>query len=244
MIRRLTNYLKGHRRSIKKVHLIHIPKTGGSALKVALSQQLLTERYQIVLHRHSWTLNDLKNGEYVMFFIRDPISRFVSAFFSRLREGRPRYHVPWSIEESRAFELFPYPSALAESLSSSDLGLRSEARHAMCCIKHVKSPLARWLISPAYLLGVQEQILFVGSQESLNEDFEFVKHIVGLHRSIMLPISHIEMHKRPEYQDPVLSELAIENLAEWFKEDFEFLNVCAEIRQMRMTRYDQVFRNL
>src|SRR5689334_1107802 len=84
------------------VHLLHVGKTGGTAVKHALAG-VVTEQFRIVAHSHDITIRDVPIGEHVVFFVRDPISRFVSGFYSRQRQGRPRYDVPWSPNESIAF---------------------------------------------------------------------------------------------------------------------------------------------
>ena len=74
-----------------------------------------------------------------MFFIRDPLSRFVSAFNSRLREGRPRYHYPWREEERIAFAVFRTPDQLGSALSSDDPAQREQAEQAMRSIGHLSA---------------------------------------------------------------------------------------------------------
>jgi len=76
------------------IHFLHIGKTGGSAIKYALTQYSVSGRYAIYLHSHNFRLRDVPIGESVFFFLRDPISRFKSGFYSRQRQGQPRYFVP------------------------------------------------------------------------------------------------------------------------------------------------------
>jgi len=60
------------------LHFLHIGKTGGSAVKYAISQHSIDSRYEIHLHPHVVRLNDVPKGEKVFFLLRDPISRFIS----------------------------------------------------------------------------------------------------------------------------------------------------------------------
>ncbi|MCP3675876.1 MAG: hypothetical protein GY829_15615 [Gammaproteobacteria bacterium] len=76
------------------IHLLHIRKTAGSALKKALLNDLISARYKIELHQHSFRLCDVPPGDKVIFVTRDPVSRYVSGFYSRQRMGKPRYHIP------------------------------------------------------------------------------------------------------------------------------------------------------
>ena len=70
------------------VHILHIRKTGGSAVKESLGPYTMTDKFRIKLHGHSFTLKDVPKGEKVVFFLRDPFTRFVSGFYSRKRKNR------------------------------------------------------------------------------------------------------------------------------------------------------------
>ena len=103
----------------------------------------IASRFNIVLHPHRTTLPNIPEGERAFFFLRDPIARFVSAFNSRLREGRPRYHYPWRDEEKVAFSIFKTPNELATALSAADSFLRKQAEAAMHGIGQVEEACAR-----------------------------------------------------------------------------------------------------
>ena len=87
---RLMNFLYGK----QGVHFLHIRKTGGTAVKHALKSHLRTRRYLIFLHKHNVKLKDVPVGDKVFFFLRDPVSRFVSGFYSKQRRGRPSLFLP------------------------------------------------------------------------------------------------------------------------------------------------------
>lgn len=69
----------------KPVHLLHIGKTGGSAVKHTLKQYPPNNRYAVHLHKHGVKLSDIPKGNMVIFVVRDPVSRFISGFYSRHR---------------------------------------------------------------------------------------------------------------------------------------------------------------
>ena len=100
----------------ERPHFLHIGKTGGAAVKHALKP--VAAAGHLMLHGHDVRLHDVAPGEQVFFFLRDPLSRFVSAFYSRQREGRPRYVVPWTPDEEAAFGRFRTANELADGLSS------------------------------------------------------------------------------------------------------------------------------
>ena len=74
-----------HATEHEPIHLFHIGKTAGTALKQALLDHP-SPTYSVLLHGHGVTLADVPAGEKFMFVIRDPLSRFVSGFNGRLRE--------------------------------------------------------------------------------------------------------------------------------------------------------------
>lgn len=84
----------------QKVHFLHIGKTGGSAVKFALKEYSKTSWCKITFHDHKTSLSDIPEGEKIFFFLRDPISRFISGFYSRQRKGLPRYYSEWTSEEN------------------------------------------------------------------------------------------------------------------------------------------------
>ena len=108
-------------------------------MKHALMTVLSTATHCLRLHGYETRLSDIPDGEPVAFFVRDPISRFVSGFYSRQRQGQPRYNFPWSGEEQQAFARFRTPSQLGVALSSLDADRRTAAVQAMKSISHVPS---------------------------------------------------------------------------------------------------------
>lgn len=199
------------------VHFLHIGKTGGTAIKFALKPFT-----HIFLHSHNTKLSDIPTGHKVAFFVRDPVSRFVSAFFSRRRMGLPRIHIPWSDNERIAFENFATPNNLAESLT--DPSKKNFAMQAMRSIGHIRTHFWDWFGCADYLENRRNDILFVGAQENLSEDFERLKTILNI-PSASLPTDDINTHKNPIY-DKHLSELSIINLRRWYDQDYQFIDIC------------------
>ncbi|MCS7103879.1 MAG: sulfotransferase family protein [Candidatus Korarchaeum sp.] len=210
-------------------HFLHIGKTGGTAIKYSLRRTFLTEEYSILLHTHSTTLMDVPKGEKVFFFVRDPIQRFVSGFYSRQREGRPRYYAPHTLEEREAFFKFRTPNELAEALSSNDVELKSAAVKAMRSIMHVRNSYWDWFHDESYFISRIDDVIFVGRQEHLNEDFERLKDVLGLPKHLNLPQDEVRAHRTPPAYDRSLSELASSNLREWYGRCYEFLRLLQEL---------------
>ena len=76
------------------VNFLHVGKTGGTAVKWALRRAGLpdTPYGPVRVHRHTFRMRDVPPEDHVIFFVRDPIARFMSGFYSRLNKGQPRYH--------------------------------------------------------------------------------------------------------------------------------------------------------
>lgn len=173
------------------VHLLHIRKTGGTALKHALHAAAMGGR--VVLHEHATRLADLPSGLRVGFVVRDPVTRFISGFNSRLRQGAPRYHVPWSAEEAAAFARFGAPADLADALAAGD----PEARKAMQAIRHVNSALTDELGGVDLLERRRMDIVFVGRQETLAADLPWLARVLGLVELPALPADDVLAHRTP-----------------------------------------------
>jgi hypothetical protein len=208
------------------VHFLHIGKTGGTAINHALAPYRETARYVIKRHGHNKTLRDIPDGERVMFFLRDPLTRFTSGFNSRLRQGEPRAHNPWSAAEEEAFSRFDTPNSLATALSSDDDELRQRARTAMQSIEHVRDSFWKWFESEEYFLSRLEDIFFIGFQENLSQDFETVKLKLGLPQSLTLPDDDVLAHRNPSHLDKTLDDRALENLKRWYAEDIKVYAQC------------------
>jgi len=217
----------------QRVHFLHIGKTGGTAVRHALREHPSTRRFIILLHPHEVKLRDVPVGEGVIFFVRDPITRFVSAFYSRQRQGQPRYFSPWVPAEKEAFEHFATPNQLAVALGSSDDAERARAEKAMRNISVVKDSYWTWFESAEYFESRLADIFFVGFQERLTDDFEAVKEQLGLPADMKLPADDVQAHRNPAHLDRKLDDRAVSNLNEWYKDDFKFIRLCESLIEHR-----------
>jgi hypothetical protein len=213
----------------QKIHFLHIGKTGGSAVTYVLKKNLSTGRFSILIHSHKTSFRDIPAGEKIIFFLRDPISRFVSGFYSRQRQGQPRYLSPWSPEEKAIFERFETPDQLGKALSSAHEEDKEMAQFAMKNISHVNESYLERIGDPAYCRARQADIFFVGFQEQLDDDFSALKRKLKLPRDARLPVDDVHAHKSPEGLDRELSEEAVRNLREWYRDDYEFIDFCREV---------------
>lgn len=210
------------------LHFMHIGKTGGTAISLTLARERI-RGYRLVIHGHDWTLRHLPSGDSVFFFVRDPVARFMSGFYSRYRQGQPRIHVPWSDDERLAFERFDTPNALARALSSDDFDERSAAAAAMKSIGHVRDGYDKWLGDESALRAVRARILFVGATERLDEDFTALRKLLHLPETVRLPKDDVASHRNPAGLDYSLDDVALANLRVWLGEDYSLLGVLQEL---------------
>jgi hypothetical protein len=203
---------------------LHIPKTAGTALKVALKHAKGSARYRVVPHQHQDHLSAIPESDYFFFCVRDPVARYVSGFLSRQREGLPRYHNPWVGGEPEAFARFDSPDALAVALSAGGTEQR-HAEAAMRAIRLVRSSYWDWFRDAEYFKRRSDRLLWMGHQESL--DLRPLTAALGL-ESLELPTDPERANKSPG-ATPELSDLARHNLREWYARDYLFLELCDEL---------------
>lgn len=208
------------------LHVFHIGKTGGTALGETLLHYGDTSRYRLVFGGHTLTLRDVPAGEKFMFVIRDPLTRFVSAFNGRLREDRPRYHYPWRDEEKVAFAIFKTPDQLATALSARDRRTRRQAEDAMRGIGHVNTPYSYWFESERTFRARIPDLFFIGFTDRLDDDFELLKRKLGLPPEAQLPGDETRAHRTPACFSNQLSDGGRANLERWYADDIAFVALC------------------
>jgi hypothetical protein len=229
LVERAVDRLLGRRR----VHVIHMGKTGGTALKHALRPHRRSAGFRIILHDHFVSLRDIPTGELFVFLVRDPVSRFASAFCSRQRQGRPRFDAPWTEEERAAFGRYRSPNQLALDLGADEAARRAEAEAAMRAIKHVRTSYWDWFENEAAFRARLADLFFVGFQETLPEDFSELRSILGLPDTVTLPNDDIAAHRTPPDVDLHLDEDAKAALRRWYEQDLAFVDLCREVAPRR-----------
>ena len=231
------------------VHFLHIGKTGGTAFIEAIQDIGLlkkaprkikfaeTDDYIICIHNHSFALKNVPIGEKSFFFVRDPIKRFISGFYGRKREDKPRYNIPWSSQEKEAFLNFDTPNDLALALESNDEKTRRSALKAMRSIQHVSTFLSGWTGDSKYLKAREDDILFIGFQDNLDVDVLHLGKILDFPAHFQLPKDDVKTHKNPSSFSTDLSTDAYNNLKKWYSKDFKILETCKEIANTKKECY-------
>lgn len=209
-------------------HFLHVGKTGGTAIKVALRQVADETRFAVRLHRHAMRMTDLPEEPF-FFAVRDPVARFVSGFGSRSRQGAPAHNSPWRPEEAVAFGRFASAEELALTLRHPAPARYDEAIEAMYAIEHVNQSYWYWFVDAEHLLAAAPRILWIGRQEHLDEDLPDLAEVLGL-SELSLPDTPELAHRAPPGAPSTLSEEAEANIRAWYARDYEFLALCDEIR--------------
>jgi hypothetical protein len=208
--------------------LLHIGRTGGTYSQ-GIFASIPGTRDLVRGLTHEFNLETALNGfpgEGAMFGIREPLAIFVSGFYSRIRKGRPRYNVPWSKNETKAFSFFQTPNQLAEALSSDDPLLRERAEFSMRSITHVARCLHFFLKSASYVREQRNRISWIFRQATLDEDIQRFLDRIGV-RHPHAPIQdEVFRHSNPSAADKSLSPTAIRNLTVWYKADLEIYEEC------------------
>jgi len=118
---------------------------------------------------------------------------------------------------------------LAIVISSPNIDEKDRAYSAMKCIKHVKSSYWDWFESEQYFRSRLSDIIFIGLQESLVDDFDILKLKLDLSENGELPSNDILAHRNPTNLEKALTYKAVENLKKWYNEDFKFIALCGEL---------------
>lgn len=216
--------------SAPPVCILHIGKTGGSFLRSVLHHNKPRWTADIRLGRHGATRENTlerfgKHREFA-FLIRNPVDRFVSAFYSRLREGRPTYNSNWSSEEAIAYLWFEEAEELALALNGKDQRLYSAARFAMRHVQHLARDYRCYLGSPLGLLAERDRIRVCVDVSDLTERLPQVMARLGVREFEMPPAP--KRHEDP-IKRPPLSHAAEAALREYWMEEFELYEVARAI---------------
>jgi hypothetical protein len=179
-----------------------------------------------------FTLANLPEDEFFFFALRDPISRFVSGFESRRRQGRPRYFKPWSKKERAIFKRFATANALAMALSSTDDDERESAEAAMGTLLHAGT-VWTWFGDEEAFAQREPFLLKVLFTDRLDDDFADLTEKLGLGSfHPVLPHDDVGSHRAPSHA-PLLEDAAVEALRHWYRRDYDFWHLCRDLEARR-----------
>lgn len=226
--------VKARARGRRVAHFLHPGKTAGTAVKHALKSAPTSPTYDLELHTHGVRMVDLPRRDPFFFVVRDPVDRFVSGFWGRQRQGRPRHNNPWSPDEAVAFARFETPQALADALGGS-ADDRAAAVHALGSIDHVRTSYWYWFGGPDAFRRRAPHILFIGYQETLDRQLPDLAAVLGL-PPLEVPRDDVAANRTAGVSSPSsaagagLTDEARARMREWFAADYEFIELCRALR--------------
>ena len=212
---------------------LHIGKTGGTLIRQVLGSLPAEHRRQFRLLGHDAQLPqaiETRPNMPVFFSVRRPETLFVSAFNSRLRQGKPQYDRPWGRRERIVFSAFKTPNDLAESLSATDPALKACAELSMLSINHVRRGLRWYLRGTECLEQHREKIAFILLQEQLEQDLRTFAARVGVPLASAQISPEERLHASAPGDETALSDTGLANIREWYQPHQEIYDWCAELR--------------
>jgi len=215
----------------KTLHFLHIGKNAGTEIIRYIDRiNLVSADLEIVRHGHDVFMHKLckvnENPGY-FFSIRNPISRFKSAFYGRKRQGKPRYErALWSSDEALAFKEFDHATELAEALfRRDDLGRKALA--AVKSIRHTAQNQTDWFYCFGHFLDLKPPIAII-RQENFKEDMINFQRKINLPDPFLLNQDAVLSHSNNYDGTPDLSPTAVENLMRWYCQDIAFYEMCED----------------
>ena len=226
-LRRLTGRPTRADEQARVVEFLHIGKTAGGQIKhVAKQINRSTNSVFIRGHGHSRTLMRLRDGNRYFFSIREPVSRFRSAFYwckSGEFHSAPRDLEP---DEVAAFSHFPHANDLAEALF--DDGERGKhARAAILSIHHCFTSQVDWVRGRGAFLDLRPPVWII-RQERFDDDLKEFMARIGFDGAISLSNDRNQAHRVDNSAEPVISPLGAENLRAWYVQDLHFYRTCCD----------------
>ena len=212
------------------IQFVHVGKTGGESIECVLAH------YSLPVRSHHCFDADLsiqellsikdKKAPFFLVSVRDPIKRFVSAFYWDYYEkilvgDKPGPDDAWK----KLYETFPTPNLLAESLSSDlseSLDLAMSAFSPQVKL-HMSMGLS-WYLRPKNIHLLSCQNCFVVRTENLTADIsEYLHKWHRITLDMKVPKSKFKYKSEIPNYDASLSQKAICNLRKCLAKDYRVL---------------------
>ena len=207
----------------KQIFFFHISKCAGTALRDTFNEISSNSENKILRFGHAVKarhVNFMKKNRYLI-NIREPIDRFLSAFYDRKKSKNLIDPV-----EINCFKIFPDANLLGEALNSNDEKLINKAKFALTKIALVNHRYKDWF-DIKFLKTHQPYFIF--EQENIQQDFKIFCKKINYEEKIILKI----VNKNQIYPEKtILTDLSKKNLKLFFKEDFEIYNYLIQIKKI------------
>ena len=162
---------------------LHIPKTGGSAIGNYLNTLSNQGHVTPLKFSHAWTLGAIASrfpDTMVSFMLRDPLERTVSAFNSRLRQGRPRHNNNWRHGEAISFSMFPGVEEFLRACTRDDDYSISAVTFAFKNITHLYHGYAFYFESPEFVRNNAHRLGPIGDLDNSLEYWKELSRVCGV----------------------------------------------------------------
>lgn len=194
---------------------LHIPKTGGSSVDAALTRIAKAGGRPPVRFPHMVGLEAAETlcpGARFALILRDPLERIVSAFNSRLRQGRPRAEIVWRPAEAPAFAHYRSADRFLRGLLSDDPFDMSMAAYAFAHIGHLKRGYAHYFGDAEAAAARADRFALIGELTEMERFYERLLTLSGAAQDL-LPALSPAVHQAPPTQANALAKLTPEEQA-------------------------------
>jgi hypothetical protein len=238
---------------LNNMKFIHIGKCGGTTINKIFNF------WRIQYHHH----RNYKENENYIIWLRNPIHRFVSAFYFQydlintdiknlnidnltLDNTLCPYRIKLKMERNNGITFtkrfdylinyFKTANNLAESITSDDIEKKKLALELMNSnTEHINKGIGWYLFNGDFIKKNHKKIIFVGSLENMNEDIDKLNNI--LNKKIN---KNVHIRKNKANHNKYLSEKAIKNILNFYKEsDYKALKKLLKYNFITKELFDQ-----
>lgn len=208
-----------------RLGFLHIPKTGGSGVN-EYGRELVARGYRFpCIFGHGWKVEEILAHFPEMrlcFILRDPLSKMISGFNSRLRQGRPTYNSLWSPAEAAAFSILPSPRHLLDAILSDDEFQQSALAYAKRHIRHLRWNYAFYFKDVEAVNTRRDHFEVIGEISKLSDFIERLTALSGAPVSLAAEL-YEKRHEAVGKPDDVLtgySDSEISRIRQFLRKDF------------------------
>jgi len=221
---------------MNQILFVHVGKTGGITIRSIFSKNSIK---QFINTKHAgFKLNKNCNYKHILISIRDPVSRFVSAFNWRKINKREKLISQNKKKELKLLDHFKVPNNLAEALSSSNQKEKQLAIDAMKTIGHINKSLAKYVSGVKTLehlhdSGTKFYLINTNNllQDTKNSLEKVMQNVYNKTYEISTDISDKNVSIKTK-NSVYISDLGRKNLQKWYADDYvciDYLNSIKEI---------------
>jgi len=223
-----------------KALIMHVSKAGGTSIMKSIGPSLNHSKARYyndlaTLFRHPCECDSVSNktGRQYVFFVRDPLKRFLSAYLERQRQGAPEYFAPWVPSERRTFKIFQTPGEFVCALNSSDPHRSDQAQEALEAWFFTMSRLSDFMgnLSNVRQCVASGQFMFVGRAEHMDEDYTRLVETLRARDLLARPVPAAPPRNKAmpaESKNVSLGSCSVYNLQQYYMEDYQIIRYLAQ----------------